>query len=95
MATGRRHHGALGVVAGFALHFAWNVDWPQSWAQPALGVVYAVSLAALVVCWRSALRSCPPRSRAGGPDGPLYPGGSIPLDENASGEGAQLPAGAR
>ena len=32
MATGRRRHGVLGVVAGFALHFAWNADWPQSWA---------------------------------------------------------------
>ncbi|WP_311469663.1 PrsW family intramembrane metalloprotease [uncultured Actinomyces sp.] len=95
MATGRRRHGVLGVVAGFALHFAWNADWPQSWAQPALGVVYVVGLVALVVCWRSALRSCPPRSRAGGPDGPPHPGGSVPLGENAGREGAQLPAGAR
>lgn len=95
MATGRRRHGVLGVVAGFALHFAWNADWPQSWAQPALGVVYVVGLVALAACWRSALRSCPPRSRAGGPDGPPHPGGSVPLGENAGGEGAQLPAGAR
>ena len=95
MATGRRRHGVLGVVAGFALHFAWNADWPQSWAQPALGVVYVVGLVALAACWRSALRSCPPRSRAGGPDGPPHPGGGVPLGENAGGEGAQPPAGAR
>lgn len=95
MATGRRRHGVLGAVAGFALHFAWNADWPQSWAQPAPAVVYAVGLAAPAACWRSALRSCPPRSRAGGPDGPPHPGGGVPLGENPGGEGAHPPAGAR
>ena len=95
MSTGRRRHGVLGAVAGFALHFAWNADWPQSWAQPAPAVVYAVGLAAPAACRRSALRSCPPRSRAGGPDGPPHPGGGVPLGENPGGEGAHPSAGAR
>ena len=54
MSTGRRRHGVLGAVAGFVLHFVWNVDWPQSWAQPAPAVVYAVGLAAPAACRRSA-----------------------------------------
>ena len=95
MATGRRRHGVLGAVAGFALHFAWNADWPQSWAQPAPAVVHAVGLAAPAACRRSALRSCPPRSRAGGSDGPPHPGGGVPLGETPGGEGAHPPAGAR